>query len=188
MDTNDLTYQAKRYLGYAEDIHFDNVYVNETTFEVGFQSRHDNTRLPDCKYYSICDLIERDGLWFKVDKKSIEVIVQTYFPCERVKKFVDEAVNCIRDFLIKERPTQLHSCKLGVGKSSLTFMCFDESVENAADETSLEECIEDDWEDFEALDTYALSSSVSITSEGYKISTDKLTKLALEYIDVTIDQ
>ena len=105
-------------------------------------------------------------LWFKVDKKSIEVIVQTYFPCERVKKFVDEAVNCIRDFLIKERPTQLHSCKLGVGESSLTFMCFDESVENAADETSLEECIEDDWEDFEALDTYALSSSVSITSEG----------------------
>jgi hypothetical protein len=64
-------------------------------------------------------------------------------------------------------------------------MCFDESVENAADETSLEECIEDDCE---ALDTYALSSSVSITSEGYKISTDKLTKLALEYIDVTIDQ
>ena len=91
-------------------------------------------------------------------------------------------------FGIKERPTQLHSCKLGVGESSLTFMCFDESVENAADETSLEECIEDDCDDCEALDTYALSSSVSITSEGYKISTDKLTKLALEYIDLTIDQ
>src|SRR5574344_2149180 len=94
----DLTYQAKRYLAYAEDIHFDHVCVNEGTFEVSFVSRRDNTRLPNCKYYSICDLIERDGLWFKPNRAGIEVIVQTYVPSEEVKGIRDKAVFCIGDF------------------------------------------------------------------------------------------
>lgn len=182
---NDLVAEVQRYLGYAEDIHCDYISVNEKTFDVGFRSRHDEQNKPNLEYYDVCDLITRDGTWFKPDLSCIEAIVQEHFPSPNINAKFDEWVEAIRKFLVAEQPTSLRTCRFSIGTSDFELSCFDEEKNPVGDgsELSYEEVFEDEWE---TVDIMPMRKAVTKTGTGYSISRYKLTKLILKYINPEI--
>lgn len=177
-----LIAEVESYLGYADDVHADYISVNEKTFAVGFRSRKDQRGLPDLEYYNVLDLMERDGLWFKPDIKTIEAVVQEHLPSPNIEaKFMDWSES-IKSFLVAERPTALHSCRLSIGTESASLDCFDEAKETIA-EASMEELDSEDFLTAESVDILPMRKVVTKTSTGYTISGYQLTKLILKYIE-----
>lgn len=178
---NDLIAEVTRYLGYAEEIHFDFISVHEKTFKVGFHSRHDEQRKPDVEYYDVCDLISQDGAWFKPDLSCIEAIVQEHFPSPNINAKFDEWVEAIRKFLVAEQPTSLRACRFSIGTTNFGLDCFDEEKEPI--EEGGEWTYEDEFvEEWETIDVIPMRKAVTKTSTGYSISRYKLTKIILNYI------
>lgn len=177
----DLIAEVERYLGYADDVHSDYIWVDEKTLEVGFRSRQDQQRKPDLEYYSVLGLMKRDGLWFKPDPDAIEAVVQEHLPSPNIEAKFQEWCDSIKDFLVSEQPTALHSCRFSIGTSSYELSCFDEQKEPIEEdvEHTYEEEIEDEWE---SVDIIPMRKAVSKTSTGYTISGHALTKLILQYI------
>jgi len=179
----DLISEVKKYLAYADDVHFDNIFVDESTLEVGYCSRNDDTRRPNCEYYSILSLMEPTGMWFQPDLKAIEAIVQEHVPSPEVKIFINNAVECITKFLIENRPSNLATCKLSIGDITHRMNCFDELEVDDDDEEIIDEELEED-EDCWSYSFESLRGIVRKTTSGYDISTYKLAKVALEHIQI----
>ena len=176
----DLIAEVERYLGYADDVHSDYISVNEKTFEVGFRSRQDQQRKPDLEYYSVLDLMKRDGLWFKPDVNAIEAVVQEHLPSLNIEAKFQEWCESIKSFLIAEQPTDLHSCRFAIGTGSFGLSCFDEEKE-PIEENDTPLTFEEELE-CESVDIIPMRKAVSKTSTGYTISGYALTKLILQYI------
>lgn len=178
---NDLVVEVERHLGYADDIHSDYISVNEKTYEVDFRSCLDDKRKPDTKYYDICDLISKDGTWFKPDMSSIEAIVQEHFPSPNINEKFDEWVESIRKFLIAEQPASLRMYSFSIGTTNFGLDCFDEEKNPVKEgrEWSYEDEFDEEWE---TVDIIPMRKAVTKTSTGYSISRYKLTKIILNYI------
>ena len=176
----DLIAEVERYLGYADDVHSDYISVNEKTFDVGFRSRQDQQRKPDLEYYSVLDLMKRDGLWFKPDVNAIEAVVQEHLPSPNIEAKFQEWCESIKSFLIAEQPTDLHSCRFAIGTGSFGLSCFDEEKE-PIEENDTPLTFEEELE-CESVDIIPMRKAVSKTSTGYTISGYALTKLILQYI------
>lgn len=176
----DLIAEVERYLGYADDVHSDYISVNEKTFEVGFRSRQDQQRKPDLEYYSVLDLMKRDGLWFKPDVNAIKAVVQEHLPSPNIEAKFQEWCESIKSFLIAEQPTGLHSCRFAIGTGSFGLSCFDEEKE-PIEENDTPLTFEEELE-CESVDIIPMRKAVSKTSTGYTISGYALTKLILQYI------
>ena len=173
-----LTNQVKDYLGYAEDVHDDYISVNEKTFEVGYRPRYDKERKPNLQYYSVLDLIDRDGLWFKPDTKAIEAVVQEHIPSPEVKEMYDNAIKSISDFLQTNIPTELHTCEICIDVITHEISCFDSNnVDDVANEDG-----DIDESDMSCCSFYPMRNVVSEITTGYKISGFKLTKIILDFI------
>lgn len=176
----DLIAEVERYLGYADDVHSDYIWVDEKTLEVGFRSRQDQQRKPDLEYYSVLGLMKRDGLWFKPDPDAIEAVVQEHLPSPDIEAKFQEWCESIKSFLIAEQPTDLHSCRFAIGTGSFGLSCFDEKKE-PIEENDTPLTFEEELE-CESVDIIPMRKAVSKTSTGYTISGYALTKLILQYI------
>lgn len=172
---------VERYLGYAEDINDDKIFINEKSYHVEYRSRHDDRRPADSESYSVMKFITRDGLWFKPDLDAIEAAVQEHLPSPNIESKFKEWCEVIKTFLIAEQPTSLHSCRFAIGTESVSMDCYDEAKEPIGEgaEHTYEEEMEYEWE---SVDVEPMRKAVTKTATGYTISIYNLTKLILNYI------
>ena len=180
----DIIDEVNRYLGYAaaDDVHEDYIFVNANTFEVGFRSRHDDSRKEDCEYYSILGLIKQSkGLWFEPDEAGIEAIVQEQLPSPNIKSKADEWISILTEFLQTEKPKKLHSCRLSLGTISASLSCFDEAKE-PIEEATEDEMLSDEWLEAESVDILPMHKIASKNGDNVTIRIYDLTKLILNYI------
>lgn len=176
-----LITEIENYLGYAEDIHADKIFINEKTFDVVYRARYDDRRPDDSELYSVMDFLTHDGLWFKPDINAIEAAVQEQLPSPNIEAKFNEWCEIIKSFLIEERPTSLHSCRLYIGCESVTLDCGDEAKESVS-ETTIDEIDSEDFLTAESVDVIPIRKAVTKTATGYSISGFQLTKLILNYI------
>lgn len=181
---SNLVAEVKRYLGYAEDVHFDYISVNEKTLDVDFRSRQDEQRKSDLQYYNVLDLMKREGTWFKPNTKAIEAIVQEHLPSPNVEAKFKEWCDSIKSFLLEEQPTDLNSCRFAIGTGTFGLSCFDEEKE-PIEENDISLTFEEALE-CEGVDIIPMRKAVLKTSTGYTISGYKLTKLILDYIEPSL--
>lgn len=179
----DIKSEVERYLGYADDVHSDYIFVNENTFEVGFRSRHDDSRKKDCEYYSILGLIKQaKGLWFEPDEMGIEAIVQEHLPSPNIKFKADEWINILTEFLQTEKPKKLHSCRLSIGTMSASLSCFDEAKE-PIEEATEDEMFSDEWLEAESVDILPMRKIASKNGDNVTVRMIDLIKVILKYVE-----
>lgn len=179
----DIKSEVERYLGYADDVHSDYIYVNENTLEVGFRSRHDASRKEDCDYYSILGLIKQSkGLWFEPDEAGIEAIVQEHLRSPNIKSKADEWISILTEFLQTEKPEKLHSCRLSIGTMSASLSCFDEANESIEEATE-DEMLSDEWLEAESVDILPMRKIASKNGDNVTIRMIDLIKLILKYVE-----
>ena len=185
----EITRAVEHYLGHAEDVHNDHITVDMDTAEVGYQSHLIDERNSDLSYYDVLDLIKQDGCWFKPDKKAIEALVHSLFPCSEVADFALNLKNSIIKFLDKEKPASTRQYKVSITTGSHRIDCYnpDDVEEDTSDDIDPEENPEAFLEqqlEAESFDEYPMRKFVRVIEGDYYFNDYQLTKAALNYIKV----
>lgn len=184
----EITRAVEHYLGHAEDVYNDHITVDMDTAEVGYQSHLIDERNSDLRYYDVLDLIKQDGCWFKPDKKAIEALVQSLFPCHEVADFALNLKNTIIKFLDNEKPTSLRPYKVSITIGSHRIDCYNsDEVEEDTTEIDPEEDFEaymEQLSQYESFDEYSIRKFVRINDGEYFFNDYQLTKVTLNYIKV----
>lgn len=185
----EITRAVEHYLGHAEDVHNDHITVDMDTAEVGYQSHLIDERNSDLRYYDVLDHIKQDGCWFKPDKKAIEALVQSLFPCHEVADFALNLKNTIIKFLDNEKPTSTRQYKVSITTGSHRIDCYnpDDVEEDTSEDIDPEENPEAFLElqlEAESFDEYPMRKFVRINDGEYFFNDYQLTKVTLNYVKV----
>ncbi len=176
--------EVEKYIGYvyADDCHGNDCLIIRTyDEEVSHGTRSCDEREEGYRYFDMFPLLTKPSTFtFEPNPVGIEVVVNTFYPDERIKKFVEDAKATINEFLEKHGYSNEAELSFPIDTFKVYVDCPSEREEIEGTE---EDYDEEDFLYSVEWETRPLRKYVRNTrAKGFVVQEDKLINLAAEIL------